>query len=169
MNAEKIGSFLDRVRQPLLVAALRWRRLSLCFHFSYFSASLMDKALPPRSTVPRRSGLNWQHWFASRSKPRCLQLLHEFVKAVSRRPLREKLLDLHLQNLREIDERFVVHVREARFDFGDAATADVEACDLQLRGEIRLRPAQRVATTANLRADVILVTHTVLRSCYAVF
>lgn len=91
-----------------------------------------------------------------------LQFLHEFVEAVSRRPRREKLLDLHLQNLREIDKRFVVHIlREARFDLGNAASADVEACDLQLRGEIRLRPAERVATTANLRADVILVTHTV--------
>ena len=68
--------------------------------------------------------MNWQHWFAARSKPRCLQFLHEFVKAVSRRPRQEKLLDLHLYDLREIDKRFVVHVREARFGFGNARIED---------------------------------------------
>jgi hypothetical protein len=62
---------------------------------------------------------------------------------------------------REIEKRLVVNVRESRLDFGDTASADVEACDLQLCGEIRLRPAERVAPTANLRADVILETHTV--------
>jgi hypothetical protein len=90
-----------------------------------------------------------------RSKSRSLQFLHEFVEAVSRRSRWEKILHLHLQNLREIEKRFVVNVRESRFDFGNAASADIEACDLQLRGEIRLRPAERVAPTANLGADVI--------------
>jgi hypothetical protein len=67
--------------------------------------------------------------FVPPSESRSLQFLHEFVEAVSRRSRREKLLDLHLQNLREIEKRFVVNVRESRFDFGNAAATDVEAGD----------------------------------------
>ncbi len=72
---------------------------------------------------------------------------------------REKFLDLHFQNFREVEHRLVVDVGEPRFNLRDAAAARIEANQLKLRGKVRLRPAERVAPTAHLGANVVLVAH----------
>ena len=68
-------------------------------------------------------------------------------------------MDRSLQHLGEEHDGFVVHVSEPGFDLRDAAAADVEAGDLEFCGEGGLRPAERVALSAHLRADVVLVEH----------
>src|SRR4030095_15764163 len=50
-------------------------------------------------------------------------------------------------------------VPQTGLDFRDAAAADVEAGNLQLRREDGLGPSKHVATTAHLGTDVVLVEH----------
>jgi hypothetical protein len=72
---------------------------------------------------------------------------------------REEILHRHLQHFSQVKQRLVVDVRQARFDFRDAAAADVETCQLQFRRKVGLRPAERITTTTDLRADVVFVAH----------
>ena len=108
---------------------------------------------PDHRRLMQASGVN------SRSKSRRLQLLHEIVDAVAWCAGREEILHRHLQHFGQVKQRLVVDVRQARFDFRDAAAADIESCQLQFRREVGLRPAERITTTAHLRTDVVFVAH----------
>jgi hypothetical protein len=94
-----------------------------------------------------------------RSKSRGFKFLDEIVDSIARRSGRKEFLHLNFQHFGEIEQRFVVDVREPRFDLRDAASAYVKACDLQLRGKHGLRPAQSVATPPHLRANVVFIVH----------
>jgi hypothetical protein len=63
------------------------------------------------------------------------------VDAIAWRAWRKQILHRHFQNFREIEQRFAVNIRKPCLDFGDAAAADIEPGELQLRRNIGLRPA----------------------------
>jgi hypothetical protein len=48
---------------------------------------------------------------------------------------------------------------EPRFDLRNAAVTDVETRELEFYGESRLGPAEGVASSADLRTDVVVASH----------
>jgi hypothetical protein len=75
---------------------------------------------------------------------------------------REEVLNGNPQYLREEHEVFVVHKTQPCFDLRNAAAADVETGELKFCGEHALRPAEGIASTADLGTDVVVEPHVTL-------
>jgi hypothetical protein len=87
------------------------------------------------------------------------QLLHEVGKTPGMFASREEVLNGNPQYLREEHEVFVVHKTQSCFDLRNAAAADVETGELKFCGEHRLRPAEGVASAADLGTNVVVEPH----------
>ena len=98
---------------------------------------------------------------------RGLQFFHEIVDAIGGGAGRKEILHRYPQHFGQVEQRLVIHVRQAGFNFRDAASADVESRKLELGRKIGLRPPARLSVPAHLRTNVVFEAH--VRSGLALF